>query len=688
NILGSLGITDGTKKVREVSGGKAFSAAFDTADSTIGSLTGISSQARGTVSIRNRQLGIDLSTDTLSSVRDKINALGINGVSAEVETVAENGKSRFRLSISGTEDFTDDGNVLESLGLLEGGTTGVRAKFQTGALVSDHGNADASEKLTHFGAIAGETITISGDDANGASVMRQFTIDTATKISDLLSQIEDAFSGDITAAFENGRISLESVAAGENALSVRITANGEYGGSLDFGTISTVAGGRERLLSEGKDTQILVNNVTVTRSSNEINDVLAGLSLNLKKADPDEEITITVSRDTDVIKKKIEDFVKAYNDLAEFVDQNSQYDQETKTAGALNGDSTTRTVLSRIRGVLRQTVGADDSAFNLLVQAGVEFTAEGRLNIVPSKFDEALKTEIKSLASLFSATRASSNSDIDFVYNTSKTVPGSYAVEITRAAERAMVQSGETTVPASGKLTVADNFGSSLSIDYGAGESPSDIVNRLNVEARKTYSEILESNRTMTDSDQSPVTQNTVIGEIAGVTVKSGDSITLAVTDHNGKAYQRKITLASPESNTIQDVLNTIEGMADNTVSASIDAEGRIRVQDLNPGTSNLTLSVSTTVDGLDFGTFSAAQKGRNTVSVEATVTDGRFSLAHLAYGSSNTLTVSGGAGLGLAEGEYQGIDAAGTINGQAGTGKGQSLSASAGDASAQGITV
>jgi flagellar hook-associated protein 2 len=688
DTLGLLGLTDGTKQLRHVSGGNVLSAAFDTADSTIGSLAGLSSRVRGTVTIRNQKLEIDLSTDTLSSIRDKVNALGVTGVFANVETVTEDNKSRFRLSITGTGDFSDDGNVLESLGILAGGTEGVRAKFQTGALLSDNGNTNDSVNLTHLGAVAGETITISGSDAEGAPVSQSITIEKNTKISDLLSRIEEAFSGDVTADFENGRITLESAKGGENLLSVRITANGEYGGSLDFGTVSTTTVGRERLLSEGRDAKLLVNNVTVTRSSNEVKDVLAGITLNLKKADPDEEINITVTRNTDAVKTKIEDFVKAYNDLAGFIDEKSQYNQEDQTAGALNGDSTSRTVLSRIRSILRQTVNSEDSVFTLLVQAGVEFTAQGRLNIVSSKLDEALKTNVDSLTSLFTATRTSSNSDINFVFNSAKTIPGSYTVEITKAAERATVQSEGTTARASGELTVTDNYGSKLSIAYEAGESSADIANRLNVEAGKTYSEILQSNRILTDSEQSPITQTTLLGEISGAAIESGDTITLSVTDHNGKAYQRKLTLASPESNTVRDVLDAIEAMTDSAVSASIDSEGRLRVQDLTSGTSKLTLSISTTVNGLDFGSFSAVQKGRNTVAVEAGTSDERLTVSQRSYGSSSSFSLSGGEELGLTAGEYRGIDAAGTINGQAATGKGQSLTASASDASTQGITV
>ena len=89
-----------------------------------------------------------------------------------------------------------------------------------------------------------------------------------------------------------------------------------------------------------------------------------------------------------------------------------------------------------------------------------------------------------------------------------------------------------------------------------------------------------------------------------------------------------------------------------------------------------------------DFGSFSSIQKGRNTVSVEASSSGDTLTLNHTGYGTANTFTVSGGSAAGLADGTYKGVDVAGTINGVAATGSGQILTASASDASTQGIAV
>lgn len=689
DLLESLGLSDGAVQIRESADGMVYSSAFDSASSTIGSLSGLSGKADGTVRIRNQELGINLSTDTLSSLRDKINGLGLEGVTARIDTITESGQTRYRLAISGTEDFTDDGNVLESLGILEGGTSGVHASFRTSALTTDNSRKNESAtRLTDLGAVEGETIVISGVTPDGASVREEMTIDKNTRVSDLLSRIENAFSGAVQARFEDGRIVIESTEGGETNLDVRLSAGNQKGGTIDFGSMETVTPGRERLLSTGKDAKLLVNNITVTRSSNEINDAISGLSLSLKKADPAEEIILTVTRDTDAIKTKIEAFVKAYNDLAAFVDENSAYDEETQVSGPLNGDLTSRSVVSRIRSIMQQTVSVDDSTITSLLQAGIEYTAKGRLEIDSSSLDKALETDLESLTSLFTVNRTSTNTSINFVYNSTKTVPGTYDVQITRAAEQAEVESQTSVAASAGNLTVTDNYGSSVTVEYEAGDHVADIANRLNVEARKTSVEIVQSSQGLEREDGTAITQDTVIGDIAGVEVESGDTITLTGTDRNGKQFQQRLRFTDGDSYTVQNVLTSIEKATNNTVSASIDSEGKILLQDRTAGASKLSLSISSSIEGLRFGTFEVIQEGRNAVAVEASGVGDRLTINHRSYGSASFMTVSGGDGLGIAGGEYRGVDVAGTINGKEGVGNGQTLTASGSDPSTQGIAL
>jgi len=693
DILGQLGLVDDTKSVREISNGAVLSNEFASALSTIGSMIGVSSNVSGTVSIRNKSITIDLSSDTLTTVRDKINSLGLSGVSASVGTVTDNGVTTYRLEIEGTEDFTDDSNVLEAMGILERGTSGTYAEFQTTQLFTDNGGsveADGDTKLTKLGAVEGETITIGGTNLDGSTVTTTYTIEKNAKIEDLVSFIESAFDNNVIASIQDGRIHVRSAVDGTNDLSFSISALNDSGGELDFGTISTVTEGRDRLLSAGEDSQILINNVKVSRSTNEVSDVLTGLSLTLKKEDPDTVINITVENDVETVRGKIEDFVDAFNEIVDYVEENSNYNDETGEAGPLLGDQTTRSVMTRIRNVLQGSVYGDDFEFNQLIEIGIETKADGRLSIDSAKLNEALNEDMDSVKSLFTATRNASDNDIQFIYHTNNSKAGTYDVTITRAAEQARVSSNafEGAVGESGTLTVTDNYGSTMNIDITDDMTADDIVNLINEEAETTYNEIRRFSGYLLENGGAIVSQSTAVQDIAGVEVSDGDTITIMGTDRDGRTFQRSFSRDVGET-TIGDILDGIEDLNDGGVVASIDADGRIRVEEREAGASNLDITIETTISGLNFGTFDVIQEGRNKVIVDASLgDDGGVVLTHRNYGSTKTFTVSGGAFLGIEDADYAGVDVEGSINGSVGTGSGRALKSSTDNDNTRGMVI
>ncbi|MCE5251191.1 flagellar filament capping protein FliD [bacterium] len=703
DILGALGITDGTKQVREVTDNKVLSSLFSSSTSTIGSLAGISSSASGNVGIRGESLKINLSKDTLTSIRDKINGLGIDGVSASIESVTEDDITSYRLAITGTEAFTDDGNVLETLGILEGGTEGVKAEFQTETLYTKksqgngNGNgatkiADSTSKLVDLvgKSSSGDSITISGTTSSGSSVSRTIQISSDKTVGDILSGIEEAFSNTVQASIQNGKIVVQSDESGKTALKFSIKANNESGSTLDFGVAAETQKGRDRVVVQGSDAKILVNNIEITRDTNEINDAISGLNLTLKKADTATEINLTVKRDNDEVQTKIEAFVKSYNDFVDFIDTNSKYDKETKTAGPLLGDQTSISVLNRIRSALRTTISGEDFGYTNLAEIGVESTSDGKLSLDTGKLKEAMNNDMDSVVSLFTATRLSSDNDISFAYHSEKTKSGTYNVTITRAAEKAEAVStlvGKTD--GDGTLSVTDNYGNTMNVAYSSDMTPDDIANAINTEAQKTYAQILKSTTALNQTNGDYVDQNTLIKNIDGVEISANDTITISGTNRTGKTYQKILNVGKDDTINVQDILDAMESIAGNEVNATIDSEGRIQTEDIQSGTSSIGFTISTTVKGLDFGTLATAQKGRNKVTADASVSDdNRLTITHTAYGADYTLTIEGGKNLGIADGTIKGVDVAGTINGAVGTGKGQNLTASNSDENSRGIVI
>ena len=709
DILGSLGITDGTKGIRKLSGGNVLSSEFNSATATIGSLVGISSNVSGNVAIRGESFRINLSKDTLSTIRDEINNLDVSDVSASIESVEDGTITSYRLAITGTENFTDDNNILETLGILEGGKSGTETEFETGTLrtVNNNGNgkgngngrnnsvAESTTRLNDLGSAAEdsttETVTISGTNANGSSVSKSITITSDTTITDILTGIEDAFSGDVTASVDDGKIVIRNNVSGESSLDVNIQANNENNGTLDFGTINQTMEGRERQIVAGSDAKIVVNNVKVTRSSNELNDVLTGLNITLKKADPDTVISLTVERNDEDIQKKIEGFVSSYNALIDYIDENSTYDEETKEGGPLLGDQTTRSILYRIQNAMRTTVNNGEFMFNQLAQIGIESTLEGKLELDTSILRDAMDNDMESIVSLFTATRQSSDNDLTFVYHSEASKSGTYDVTITQAAEQASVVSDNAGVASEdGTVIITDNYDRFLSFDYTEDMSFTDIANSIMTEAEKEIEGIFKSSEILyLRHIDDPANQNTKIDDISGVTINDGDTITINATNRLGRGYQRIITLDEDDEMTIQDILDTFEYLTDNRVQASVDANGRLQIQDLKAGDNNYSFSIETTVQGLTFGDFVEEQVGRGIVNVDVSVNDdNRLVISHKSYGTTKTFTLTGASGLGIDDGEYAGIDVAGTINGVEGTGNGQSLNASSTDANSRGIVI
>ncbi len=702
DALQQLGFVDDTASVRKVEDGNVLSLELSSANSTIGSLLDISSEAAGTVTIRNKSVSIDLGNDTLSSIRDKINDLGVQGVSATIETVTNSSSTSYRLAISGTQEFEDDNNVLETIGILERGTGGTYAEFSSSTLYASsngHGgwqtdSVSASEissntKLTSMGAETGETITISGTDVDGSSVSGTINVSHSTSVSNILDQIESIFNDNVTASVEDGKLTVTSNVAGTTSLSFSIDAGNENGGTLDFGTVSTVTEGRDRLLAEGQNSTLVVNNIQVSRDSNDVSDVITGLKLSLREADVDTTLNITVERDRDTIKEKILDFVSVYNDYMSFYNVNTDYDSETEQAGLLLGDITARTAQSLIQDVLRGTVYGEDMAYSQLIQIGIETTTEGKLEIDSSKLNDALNDDIDSVIELFTATRESSDNDIIFVYHSDKTEAGTYDVNITQAAEKAAAAS-EVINGATGKegtINITDNYDRSLSIDFDRSMKLEDIASSINEEASTSYSEIKKSDTAMISADGAAAKQNTAISALEGVTVGDGDTVTVIATNSSGREYERIIEL--DDTTTIQNILDEVEDMNDQQVIASIDSSGQLMVEDIDTGKSRIALSITSTIDSLNFGTFSTYQQGRSSVIINAEVTsDGRLEISHQEYGSNNTFTIEGAEDLGIKSDTYAGVDVAGTINGYEGVGNGQSLSASNEDEQTKGIII
>jgi flagellar hook-associated protein 2 len=151
------------------------------------------------------------------------------------------------------------------------------------------------------------------------------------------------------------------------------------------------------------DAVITVDGVAgIRRPSNEITDVIAGVTLNLKSAPeaPDNATTLTVSRDRAAVVSSINAFVNAYNDVMDFIKENQAYDPAGGTAGVLLGDATTNNIRTRLKSMISGTISGMGS-YEKLADLGIEQN-EGRLSVNSTDLNRELNDRFDDVVRFFS----------------------------------------------------------------------------------------------------------------------------------------------------------------------------------------------------------------------------------------------------------------------------------------------
>lgn len=102
-------------------------------------------------------------------------------------------------------------------------------------------------------------------------------------------------------------------------------------------------------LKKAQNAEFTLDGVKMYRSTNEIKDIGAGITLNLLKAG---EINFDIKQDTDGLKETMEELVEKYNELMNYLDEVTAYNTETKVSGDLADVIEVKSLRSSINKIL------------------------------------------------------------------------------------------------------------------------------------------------------------------------------------------------------------------------------------------------------------------------------------------------------------------------------------------------
>jgi len=335
------------------------------------------------------------------------------------------------------------------------------------ALTVDSDNATLSTKITDLDQFTGtlgtgDKIKITGKDHSSIDITPvELTVTSNTKLTHLISEINDAFDGIAKATLVNGKIVLTDDLSGASGLEISLSFTQGTGSSAELilptkvedwtvtqgGTAGILTGFEPEDFTEtqsAQDSQIRVDGYPsgawISRSSNTIDDVISGVALHLHDTTDAEGEEITLTRDIKSVKDKLTSMVNAYNLAVVYIQEKTGYNTVLKTGGVLMGDYIVSTIKSQIRNpLIAQTSGFIEDIDNFLMpgQIGLKLDKDGVLNLDTNVFDEAIAENYMGVLAIIGADKTgSSNSNTIKFYGASSnyTTAGSYRVKVTYGA--------------------------------------------------------------------------------------------------------------------------------------------------------------------------------------------------------------------------------------------------------------
>lgn len=146
------------------------------------------------------------------------------------------------------------------------------------------------------------------------------------------------------------------------------------------------------------DAAVTVNGVSFSRSTNAINDIIEGVTLNLNGTTSG-SASVSLAQDTSVVDTRIRSLVSAYNDAKSDINQLT----DREGGGVLAGDSVFRQIMRSVTNTFLNMSSTPGTTITRLSDLGISINRSGLLEITDSKLSEALSDNFNEVRKVFSA---------------------------------------------------------------------------------------------------------------------------------------------------------------------------------------------------------------------------------------------------------------------------------------------
>ncbi|KZD25123.1 flagellar filament capping protein FliD [Tardiphaga robiniae] len=351
-----------------------------------------------------------LTTDTTSLSKSIVNSLSSSAYGARSATITSTGDVSASSAVS----------MAISNGAATGDHTLTVTQIATAHKVIGTAVADKSADLGLAGIFS---IGLEGGTSADISITSGMTLEdlvdtinaqtSTTNVQASIIQISSNQYEMILSATEDNANITTSVVSGDDALTTLGVTNS--------------SGAFTDVLQEPQPAIFSVDGITLTRDTNNVTDVLSGVSFSLLQSTPSgSTVNISIEADTSSIQTVLQQFVTSYNAVRDYVtsQQTLSSSGTADSSAVLFGDSTMRSVMTQMEQVLNSIIG-DLSMTDL----GLSFSDTNDLVLDTSTLATTLADNLDGVIALL-ATKTTSSSGALAVVNTSSSPPSSFVMDI------------------------------------------------------------------------------------------------------------------------------------------------------------------------------------------------------------------------------------------------------------------
>lgn len=258
----------------------------------------------------------------------------------------------------------------------------------------------AKKDITQLGAVASSSSSVASADGtltiNGTAV----SYTSGMTLDELAQAITDTVGSSVDASVlqtGTGQYSLVLTSAStgaDQAITVTDTSGFLDAALFDPYDAATNPTGYQKIQT-ATDATFKYNGITATRSTNDISDLITGVSISLKTEG--DISTVDISQDTSSVTDEMQNFVDAYNTLMTNLKDMTVYDAENGVKGVFSGDSFVKSLGREITNTITTVNGSGNSLLNY----GIDIDRYGTMSFDSSVLDAALSSDSDAVKEFF-----------------------------------------------------------------------------------------------------------------------------------------------------------------------------------------------------------------------------------------------------------------------------------------------